>query len=65
MKDPNQNQEQKRVLESDTENERRERFGTQDQGNVTFSSGRDRSRDAQQSDRQGSQKPTQQRPEDR
>ena len=65
MTEEKRNQQKQRVLDSDAENERRERLGSQEKGNVPYSSGRNQDMQAQRSNRQGSGQPTQQRREDR
>lgn len=65
MKDQKQSSQKKRVLDSDAENERRERLGSQERGNLPYSSGKNRDMDAQRSNRQGSGNPTQQGRDDR
>jgi hypothetical protein len=58
-------QEKQRVLDSDAENEKRERMGTQQPGNVPYSSGKNRDMQTQRSNRQGDGNPTQQGRDDR
>ena len=65
MKDQKPNRQKQRVLESDAENERKERLGSQEPGNLPYSSGKKRDMRAQRSNRQGDGNPTQQGPDDR
>lgn len=65
MTEQKRRQDKQRVMDSDAENERRERLGSQEHTNAPFSSGRNRDMQTQRSNRQGSGQPTQQRREDR
>ena len=65
MNDQKPSQQKQRVLDSDAENEKRERLGSQKRGNVPYSSGKARDMQAQRSNRQGDGNPTQQGPDDR
>jgi len=65
MKDQKPNGQKQRVLDSDSENEKRERLGSQEPGNLPYSSGKRRDMQPQRSNRQGDGNPTQQGPDDR
>ncbi len=65
MKDQKPSRQKQRVLDSDAENERRERLGSQERGNLPYSSGKNRDMDAQRGNRQGDGHPTQQGRDDR
>jgi len=65
MTEQKRNPQKQRVLDSDAENERRERLSSQEASNLPYSSGRNHDMQSQRSNRQGSGQPTQQRREDR